>query len=411
MKIANFSPDYGDTLGGEISVVAEMIANRGTWKKGVVAATTGNITIATALNAGDSIDGVTLAAGDRVLVWQQSTGSQNGVYVVGATPARAPDFDASDEIMGALVPVLAGGSTLGGKLYRNTNTTTITLETTAITFVEFTSTASAGTYVLTTEGGQETINARGALGATETIDPTLGNIFTGTLDANLTLTLDPPVGSGGATLEGWFTQSGGPWTITNAASGGGTVQWDGGVTPTLPSTGTFRIVYERIPATTNDWVADLVGAGSDLTIEDEGTPLATAATSLDFVGAGVTATGAGAAKTITIPGDAAHIADATDAHDASAISFSPTGTIAATDVQAAIAEVASEAGTSGDKFVVDPGAPSYAGTGPTVTLTSVFGITSGGAPYYNAANVTSGEEAALMRDPATGSYFLRDYNF
>jgi hypothetical protein len=38
----------------------------------------------------------------------------------------------------------------------------------------------------------------------------------------------------------------------------------------------------------------------------------------------------------------AHINDATDAHDASAISFSPTGTIAATDVQAAIAEAASE---------------------------------------------------------------------
>jgi hypothetical protein len=40
-----------------------------------------------------------------------------------------------------------------------------------------------------------------------------------------------------------------------------------------------------------------------------------------------------------------HIADGTDAHDASAISFSPTGTIAATDVQAAIAEVAAEAGS------------------------------------------------------------------
>jgi hypothetical protein len=50
---------------------------------------------------------------------------------------------------------------------------------------------------------------------------------------------------------------------------------------------------------------------------------------------------------VTGAGAAAHIADATDAHDASAISFSPTGTIAATDVQAAIAEVATEAGGSG----------------------------------------------------------------
>jgi hypothetical protein len=45
-----------------------------------------------------------------------------------------------------------------------------------------------------------------------------------------------------------------------------------------------------------------LSSGSSLTVEDEGTPLATAATTLDFVGAGVTATGAGAEKTITIPG-------------------------------------------------------------------------------------------------------------
>ena len=43
----------------------------------------------------------------------------------------------------------------------------------------------------------------------------------------------------------------------------------------------------------------------------------------------------------------AHLNDTTDAHDASAISFSPTGSIAATDVQAAIAEVASEASGGG----------------------------------------------------------------
>lgn len=45
----------------------------------------------------------------------------------------------------------------------------------------------------------------------------------------------------------------------------------------------------------------------------------------------------------------AHVNDTTDAHDASAISFSPTGSISATDVQAAIAEVASE--TSGGGIV------------------------------------------------------------
>jgi hypothetical protein len=44
------------------------------------------------------------------------------------------------------------------------------------------------------------------------------------------------------------------------------------------------------------------GGGGSITVEDEGTPLSTAATTLDFVGAGVTASGTGATKTITIPG-------------------------------------------------------------------------------------------------------------
>lgn len=42
----------------------------------------------------------------------------------------------------------------------------------------------------------------------------------------------------------------------------------------------------------------------------------------------------------------AHLNDTTDAHDASAISFAPAGTIAATDVQAAVAEVATEAASA-----------------------------------------------------------------
>ena len=47
------------------------------------------------------------------------------------------------------------------------------------------------------------------------------------------------------------------------------------------------------------------GGGSDLTIKDEGSALATAATTLDFVGAGVVASGTGAEKTITIAGGGA----------------------------------------------------------------------------------------------------------
>ena len=55
-------------------------------------ATTGNITISTALNNGDTLDGISLATNDRVLVKDQSTASQNGIYIVGSSPARSADL-------------------------------------------------------------------------------------------------------------------------------------------------------------------------------------------------------------------------------------------------------------------------------------------------------------------------------
>ena len=64
------------------------------------ATTTANITISTALNNGDTLDGVTLANGDRVLVKNQSTQSQNGIYVVGSSPARAADLAAGANAAG-----------------------------------------------------------------------------------------------------------------------------------------------------------------------------------------------------------------------------------------------------------------------------------------------------------------------
>ena len=64
------------------------------------AATTGNITISTALNNGDSIDGVSLSTGDRVLVKNQGTASQNGIYIVGASPARAADLASGSNAAG-----------------------------------------------------------------------------------------------------------------------------------------------------------------------------------------------------------------------------------------------------------------------------------------------------------------------
>ena len=69
-------------------------------KDSCVAATTANITISTALNNGDTLDGVSLSTNDRVLVKDQSTASENGIYVVGSSPARADDLAAGADAAG-----------------------------------------------------------------------------------------------------------------------------------------------------------------------------------------------------------------------------------------------------------------------------------------------------------------------
>lgn len=115
---------------------------------------------------------------------------------------------------------------------------------------------------LNIEGGQSVINVHGAMGATETFDPTLGNVHTGTLDADCTFTISAPVGSGAATLEFWITQNGtGGWDITWP----GSVTWSGGA-PTPDTTAGVTVVYllESIDGGTN-WVGYLAGGSGGST--------------------------------------------------------------------------------------------------------------------------------------------------
>lgn len=100
-------------------------------------ATTANITIATALVTGETLDGETLAAGDLVLVKDQSTPAQNGIYVVGATPARSADWNTYAGHAGTVVHVEEGTANEGLQ-YICTSGKTGTLGTTALAFARFT---------------------------------------------------------------------------------------------------------------------------------------------------------------------------------------------------------------------------------------------------------------------------------
>ncbi len=116
----------------------------GMGKRGVVrAATTANITIATALNNGDTLDGVTLATNDLVLVKDQSTASQNGIYVVQSSPARDDLYDTFIEHVGALIAI-SEGTTNADHMYLCTADKGGTLDSAAITWTKVTPQA-AGT--------------------------------------------------------------------------------------------------------------------------------------------------------------------------------------------------------------------------------------------------------------------------
>ena len=76
----------------------------------VRAGTTGNITISTALVSGQTLDGITLQNDDKIIVKNQSNQTQNGIYVVSSSPARDPDFDTVDELVGQLCIIKEGTS-------------------------------------------------------------------------------------------------------------------------------------------------------------------------------------------------------------------------------------------------------------------------------------------------------------
>jgi hypothetical protein len=120
------------------------------WKASVRAATTGAVTLATAFENGDTLDGVTLATGNRILVKDQTDGSENGIYVVAASgaPTRASDADTSAEVTASFAVFVEEGTVNGDAAWTLTNNGTVTIGTTVLVFTQFTGlgqiTAGAG---------------------------------------------------------------------------------------------------------------------------------------------------------------------------------------------------------------------------------------------------------------------------
>jgi hypothetical protein len=114
-------------------------------KLSVRAATTTAGTLATSFANGQVIDGVTLATGNRILIKDQATGSENGIYTVNATgaPTRALDANSDADVHAGLFVFITEGTVNGDDGYVLTTNDPITLGTTALTFTQF---SGAGTY-------------------------------------------------------------------------------------------------------------------------------------------------------------------------------------------------------------------------------------------------------------------------
>lgn len=103
-------------------------------KESVKAATTANITLSNT----QTVDGVALAVGDRVLVKDQTTGSQNGIYVVASGAwTRSADANTSAEVNPGMFVFVEQGTVNADSGWVLTTDAPITLDTTALVFAQF----------------------------------------------------------------------------------------------------------------------------------------------------------------------------------------------------------------------------------------------------------------------------------
>jgi hypothetical protein len=115
-------------------------------KASVRVATTAPLTaLSSDAEDGDTIDGVLLVAGDRILIKNQSIASENGIYVVQSNnaPVRATDFDTTAEVTAGAFTFVEEGTTNADTGWVLTTNGTITVGTTNLAFSQF---SGAGTY-------------------------------------------------------------------------------------------------------------------------------------------------------------------------------------------------------------------------------------------------------------------------
>lgn len=163
------------TKGQVDAAIAAGISTVADFKQSVRAATTTNIS----LTGNPTIDGVVLTTGDRVLVKNQSTGSQNGIYITAAGSwTRSTDSDANAEVTCGLTVVVEEGTNNGGRIWILTTPNPIVVGSTSLSFSAITGVTAGngltgtGTLSVLIDGSTLSVSASGvkvaAGGITET---------------------------------------------------------------------------------------------------------------------------------------------------------------------------------------------------------------------------------------------------
>ena len=296
-------------------------------------ASTANVVISSALEAGDTIDGVTLVAGDRVLLKDQSTATENGLYIAVASAAgaasRDPEHDTIAELSGGMV-VVNQGTANDNKIFLCTTDSDGSLGSTSITYTVITPSNSGTVTSIATGTGIDggTITSTGTISIDSTVATLAGTqTFTNKTLTSPKINEDVAVTSTATELNKLDALSRGSILYGNA-SAVTTVLTKGTAGKILTSDGTDIAWSDPAAVADNSITLAKMASGTDgniISYDASGNPVAVATGSDGQV---LTSAGAGqppAFEAVTVADNAITLAKMASGTDGNIISYDTSG--------------------------------------------------------------------------------------